>query len=398
MLAAIAAGKHVVTANKALLAEHGAEVFACRRGAPASTSTTRPRCAAACRSSACCARASRAIASRQLWGIVNGTSNYILSTMTETRRAVRRHPRARPRRSATPRPIRRSTSAAATPRTSSRSSSTLCFGTTIDVTTDPDRRHRHRRADRPRVRREVRLRDQAARDRARPRRARSRRASTRRSCRRTGCSPTSAARRTRSTCRATRSARRCTTARAPACCRPRCRSSATSSRSAATCSRARRRARPARPRPHEPRPLMPLADIRSRYYLRFGVARPARRARPADDDPRRARRLDRSRSSRTTRRASPVWVVVLTHEAREGDVRAALAEIDRAASSREPCARDPDRGHDEARDPRHLRRHRPDGRRLLRELPAVLRERARRVLARSAGRTRTSRPRRSRCR
>nr|MBA3541711.1 hypothetical protein [Deltaproteobacteria bacterium] len=33
----------------------------------------------------------------------------------------------------------------------------------------------------------------------------------------------------------------------------------------------------------------------------------------------------------------PVWVVVLTHEAREGDVRAALAEIDALAVVREPA-------------------------------------------------------------
>jgi homoserine dehydrogenase len=32
----------------------------------------------------------------------------------------------------------------------------------------------------------------------------------------------------------------------------------------------------------------------------------------------------------------PVWVVVLTHEAREGDLRAALADTDRLAVVREP--------------------------------------------------------------
>ena len=31
----------------------------------------------------------------------------------------------------------------------------------------------------------------------------------------------------------------------------------------------------------------------------------------------------------------PVWVVVLTHEAREGDVRAALADIDKLPALRE---------------------------------------------------------------
>ena len=105
-----------------------------------------------------------------LWGIVNGTSNYILSTMTETRRAVRRHPRATRSSSATPRPIRRSTSAAATPRTSSRSSSTCASARsstsrrsrpTASTTIEPiDLEYA----------RAVRLRDQAARDRARSRR------------------------------------------------------------------------------------------------------------------------------------------------------------------------------------------------------------------------------------
>ena len=84
-----------------------------------------------------------------------------------------------------------------------------------------------------------------------------------------------------------------------------------------------------------------MADIRTSYYLRFGVqdqpgvlgqlmtilgahgvsiaqvvqdGAPGRR----DDD-------------------APVWVVVLTHEAREGAVRAALAEIDALAVVRERC-------------------------------------------------------------
>ena len=57
--------------------------------------------------------------------------------MTETRRAVRRHPARRAARSATPRPTRRSTSAAATPRTSSRSSSTCASARTVDVDAIP---------------------------------------------------------------------------------------------------------------------------------------------------------------------------------------------------------------------------------------------------------------------
>jgi len=96
------------------------------------------------------------------------------------------------------------------------------------------------------------------------------------------------------------------------------------------------------PRPIVPRPLVPLAEVRTPYYLRFGVrdqpgvlgqlmtilgahhvsiaqvvqAGPGRRSSEASAD-------------------EPVWVVVLTHVAREGDVAAALAEIDRLPVVRE---------------------------------------------------------------
>jgi homoserine dehydrogenase len=85
--------------------------------------------------------------------------------------------------------------------------------------------------------------------------------------------------------------------------------------------------RPARHRPHEQRPLMPIADVRSRYYLRFAVR----------DQPgvlgQLATILGMHKVSiqQVVQDAAgdPVWVVVITHDAREGDVRAALAEIDR---------------------------------------------------------------------
>jgi len=94
-----------------------------------------------------------------------------------------------------------------------------------------------------------------------------------------------------------------------------------------------------RPRPAAARAMVPLADIRTRYYLRFGVAdRPGvlgqlmtilgahgvsiaqvvQDGAPGTADP----------------AGGPVWVVVLTHEAREGSVRAALAEIDGLAVMR----------------------------------------------------------------
>jgi homoserine dehydrogenase len=89
---------------------------------------------------------------------------------------------------------------------------------------------------------------------------------------------------------------------------------------------------PTRPRPAVARPMVPLDDIRTRYYLRFGVA----------DQPGVLGQLMTILGARGVSIAqvvqdgergpeggAPVWVVVLTHEAREGDVRAALAEIDR---------------------------------------------------------------------
>jgi homoserine dehydrogenase len=82
VLAALAAGKHVVTANKALLAEHGAEVFAQAR---------RSGCAVAFEGSVgggipIVQALGVALAANQvqsLAAIVNGTCNFILTRMTE---------------------------------------------------------------------------------------------------------------------------------------------------------------------------------------------------------------------------------------------------------------------------------------------------------------------------
>jgi len=80
--------------------------------------------------------------------------------------------------------------------------------------------------------------------------------------------------------------------------------------------------------PTTPRSLVPLADIRSRYYLRFGV----------QDQPGVLGQLmtilgaHRVSIAQVIQAAGdPVQVVVLTHEAREGDMRKALAEIDALA-------------------------------------------------------------------
>src|SRR6185295_3756455 len=84
-LAAIAAGKHVVTANKALLAEHGAEIFAAAERAGVDVYYE----AAVCGGVPVIRVLREGLASDRveaLHGIVNGTSNYILTTMAETRR------------------------------------------------------------------------------------------------------------------------------------------------------------------------------------------------------------------------------------------------------------------------------------------------------------------------
>ena len=80
---------------------------------------------------------------------------------------------------------------------------------------------------------------------------------------------------------------------------------------------------------------MPLSEVRTRYYLRFGVA----------DEPRVLGRLMTILGAHqvsiaqvvqdTSVPAGPVWVIVLTHEAREGEVRAALSEIDKLPVVRE---------------------------------------------------------------
>src|SRR5689334_8116625 len=85
VLAAIAARKHVVTANKALLAEHGGEVFEAAERAGVDVYYE----AAVCGGVPIIRVLREGLASDRveaLHGIVNGTSNYILSTMAATRR------------------------------------------------------------------------------------------------------------------------------------------------------------------------------------------------------------------------------------------------------------------------------------------------------------------------
>jgi homoserine dehydrogenase len=98
-------------------------------------------------------------------------------------------------------------------------------------------------------------------------------------------------------------------------------------------------ARPMRPRPAVARPLLPLSDVRSKYYLRFGVVdQPGVLGQLMTVLGAHAVSIEQvvqdARSATTA--GDPVAVVVLTHEAREGDIRRALAEIDRLAVVKTP--------------------------------------------------------------
>ncbi len=120
VLRLLAAGKDVVTANKALLATHGIEIFdAARRHNRAiafegSVAGGVPIIAALTQS-----LAANQILSLQ--GILNGTSNFILTGMSEQGQTYA-EALARPSGSVTPRPTPPSTSMAPTPPTSSPSS------------------------------------------------------------------------------------------------------------------------------------------------------------------------------------------------------------------------------------------------------------------------------------
>ena len=96
--------------------------------------------------------------------------------------------------------------------------------------------------------------------------------------------------------------------------------------------------RPTRPRPVQPRAAMALGELRTRYYLRFGV----------HDQPGVLGRLMTILGAHHISIAQvvqdgratgdePVWVVVVTHEALESDVRAALSEIDTLDVVRQPA-------------------------------------------------------------
>ena len=115
--AAVDAGKHVVTANKALLAAHGVEL-ARQAETPVSASISRRRRPAASRSSRRSARRSRATPSAA--STASSTAPATTSSRAWSRRTSPSRSASRRRSgSATPRPIRLSTSAATIRHTSS---------------------------------------------------------------------------------------------------------------------------------------------------------------------------------------------------------------------------------------------------------------------------------------
>lgn len=82
VLRAIESGRHVVTANKALLAAHGAEIFgaAARRGVRVAFE------ASVCGGLPVVRAISQGLVANRIdriWGVVNGTSNFILSAMED---------------------------------------------------------------------------------------------------------------------------------------------------------------------------------------------------------------------------------------------------------------------------------------------------------------------------
>ena len=81
---AMRAGRHVVTANKQLLSQHGDELWARRPASAAFSCASRRRSPASCPSSACLGETLAAAHVERIHGIVNGTTNFVLSEMAAT--------------------------------------------------------------------------------------------------------------------------------------------------------------------------------------------------------------------------------------------------------------------------------------------------------------------------
>jgi len=324
VLAAIAAGKHVVTANKALLAEHGAEVFAAAEAAGVDVYYE----AAVCGGVPIIRVLREGLASDRveaLWGIVNGTSNYILSTMTETRRAfadILRDAQALGYAEADPALDIGGGDAAH----KLAILVGLCFGTTVDVHAIPTEgiapvapidlayAERFGYVVKPLA---------IARDHGHAVEARVHPALVPGNWLLADVSGAKNAVYVQSYALGGSMYYG-----AGAGMLPTAMAVVSDMIEIGRNMYARAAGAPVRPRPAEARPLLPLADIRTKYYLRFGVV----------DQPGvlgqlmtilGAHRVSIAQVVQGT--GEPVQVVVVTHEAREGDMRAALAEIDRLA-------------------------------------------------------------------
>ena len=105
VLRALDAGRHVVTANKQLLSQHGEEVFdAARRGGV--QLRFEGAVAGVVPAIRVMAETLAAAHIERVHGIVNGTTNYILTEMARTGASLRGGAAPRRRSSATPRPTR----------------------------------------------------------------------------------------------------------------------------------------------------------------------------------------------------------------------------------------------------------------------------------------------------
>ena len=160
MLKLLESGKDVVTANKALLAEHGPELFDRARELGRSIAFE----ASVAGGIPIIAGIGQCLSANQiesLHGILNGTSNFILTRWTKTGPTT---PTSwpRPSGSATPRPTRRWTSTAPTPPRSWPSWPSWRFGARVRLGRHSAHRHRHARRGRPALRPGAGLPDQAA--------------------------------------------------------------------------------------------------------------------------------------------------------------------------------------------------------------------------------------------
>ena len=329
VLAAIAAGKHVVTANKALLAEHGAEVFAAADAAGVDVYYE----AAVCGGVPIIRVLREGLASDRveaLWGIVNGTSNYILSTMTATKRGF----------SDVLAEAQKLGYAEADPALDVGGGDAahklailvnLCFGTIVDVTQIPtdgidaiepidlEYADKFGFVIKPLV---------IARDHGTAIEARVHPALVPANWLLADVAGAKNAVYIHSYAVGASMYYGAGAGMLPTA------MSVVSDvieigRNVMARTQAGRR-----PRPREQRPMLPIADLRARYYLRFGVV----------DQPGVLGQLMTILGAHAVSiaqvvqdGAGPVSVVVLTHEAREGDLRAALAEIDQLAVVRGPA-------------------------------------------------------------